>query len=248
MQMPAFATCIQNAAQSGGQVPCQARAHRIAGGCGDRLRRFPYAVFYTQPGRGISVHAAMHRRRNSRALDDRLKSLELRALPLPMQGAEQRKEPTRRRLVHADLPLQPLDHKPAAFIVQTAPGHVDRLDLARRRGLDRLEIALADQEVVLDDLPEGVEREKKGRVRRVRVTCRYREGKAMLHDREAELVGAGRSGDELECVLLQKVVNRDLALVLDFERIAPDRILVEVNLDQPRRRKGVRFVKHGGCF
>ena len=38
-----------------------------------------------------------------------------------------------------------------ALVVQAAPAHVDRLDAVGRRGADRRVIAVADQEVVLDD-------------------------------------------------------------------------------------------------
>ncbi len=36
------------------------------------VRRFPYAVFYTQSDDSIHIHAVMHHRRDFRTLDDRL--------------------------------------------------------------------------------------------------------------------------------------------------------------------------------
>ncbi len=167
-----------------------------------------------------------------------------KVLPLPMKGAEQRKQAPGGRFVHADLPVEPLHDKGAAFGVQGAPRHVDGLDLGWRRGLYGLEIALADQEIIFDDFPEGVERKKKGCARIICVPRRDREGEAVLNDRDCEMVRAGRSGHKLERVLFEKIVNRNLALVVDFRRVAPNRPLVEVDLDQPRGRKDLRFVKH----
>ena len=67
--------------------------------------------------------------------------------------------------IQADLPVEPLHHKFAAFVVHRAPRHVERLDLGRRRGLYRLEIAFADHEVIFNDSPERVERQKKRHIR-----------------------------------------------------------------------------------
>src|SRR5262249_53500186 len=79
--------------------------------------------------------------------------------PPPMQRADEREKAARRLEIGGDLPLEPLDQKPAAFVVQTAPAHVQRLDARGRRRLDRLVIALADQEIILDQLAERRERQ-----------------------------------------------------------------------------------------
>ena len=47
----------------------------------------------------------------------------------------------------------------AALVVQAAPAHVDGLDLGGGLGLDRLVIALADQEIVLHDAAERRQRQ-----------------------------------------------------------------------------------------
>ena len=191
--MPISARCIQNAAQSGGQGPCRAHVHRIAGGCGGSLRRFPCAVFCTQPDDSISVHAVMHRRRNLRALDDRLKTLELRAHPLQCRAQI---SVNSRRDVGTSMPdsSPPAFRSPACFLRRGGPApHVERLDPARRRRFDRLEIFLANQEIVLHHPAEGVERKQKGRTGAFASPRRYRENKALLRNRDAEAC-KGRAG------------------------------------------------------
>ena len=53
-----------------------------------------------------------------------------------------------------DPPVERLAQEVGALVVQAAPGHVDGLDPRRRGALDRLEIAVADHEIVLDHPPE----------------------------------------------------------------------------------------------
>ncbi len=76
-----------------------------------------------------------------------------------MQHADQREEPARRIEVERDLVGEPLAQQLRAFVVETAPPHVDGFDLHRAGALDRRKIALADQEVVLDDAAERRQRQ-----------------------------------------------------------------------------------------
>ena len=57
--------------------------------------------------------------------------------------------------VEADLTRQEFAQTFRPLVVQTAPSHVEGLDLGRAGGSDRLIVALADGEVVLDEPPEG---------------------------------------------------------------------------------------------
>src|SRR5262245_9649298 len=71
-----------------------------------------------------------------------------------MQYAEQRKQPPRRVEVGLDLAVEPLFEGLAPFVVKAAARHVDSLDLTRRRVADRVVVALADHEIILDDPAE----------------------------------------------------------------------------------------------
>ena len=70
------------------------------------------------------------------------------ALPLPVQGADQREKSPRRIEVERELAAEALLQGAAALVVQAAAPHVDRLDARGRRGADGLVVALADEEVV----------------------------------------------------------------------------------------------------
>src|SRR5262245_66024992 len=72
-------------------------------------------------------------------------------LALPMQHANQRKQPARRIDIDRNLTLEPLYQDARAVVVDRAAAHIDRLDLVGRRGADRLIITVADHVVVLDD-------------------------------------------------------------------------------------------------
>ncbi len=89
------------------------------------------------------------------------------------------------------LPVEPLEQDARALVVDAAPAHVDRLDLRRRQPLHRVEVALADLEVVLDHLVEGGEREVE-LADRLAGLGRELEDQPSLADREVQPVGAGR--------------------------------------------------------
>ena len=125
-----------------------------------------------------------------------------------------------------DLALEPLLQKPAAVIVEAAPAHVDCLDAARRRRLDRFEIAAADQEIVLHDLAERRQREAEHGALHLTVIGDV-EHQPVVLDREVQVIGPGAALDHLEGVLLQKVEDRDLALMVDIGRQRAQAVLVD---------------------
>src|SRR5437867_68400 len=75
-------------------------------------------------------------------------------LPLPVQDADQRKQAARGFEVDPHLALQPLLQRARAFVMDTAPAHVDRLDLVGRSRADRLVVAVADHEIILHNPTE----------------------------------------------------------------------------------------------
>jgi hypothetical protein len=84
--------------------------------------------------------------------------------PIPsafqMQDADEREKPARGFEIGFDLAGQPFDQEFSAFIVNRTPPHIQGLDLRRRRGADGLVVAIAYQEVILDDAAERRQRQK----------------------------------------------------------------------------------------
>jgi hypothetical protein len=138
-------------------------------------------------------------------------------------------------VVDLDLFLEALHQQLGAFVVQAAPAHVDRLDLARRRGADRLVVAVADQEIVLHDAAQRREREQMRHQRRA-VLAPDVEHQPVLADRKMQHVGPAVVIDRRERIVLDQVVDRDRALVLDVRAGAPDGAFVQRDLDEPLRR------------
>ena len=93
---------------------------------------------------------------------------------------------------------------------------------ARRRGADRRVVAFADREIVLHDPPERRERQEMRHDRRaVRVAgCRARGGCRRC---EMQRIGPAVVADRREGVLLDQIVDRDRALVLQVGAAAADR-------------------------
>src|ERR1700753_145186 len=80
------------------------------------------------------------------------------ALAFQLEHADQGEEPPRGVEIDLNLALEPLPEQRRSLVVQTAPRHVQRLDVRRRRVADGLEVAVADQEIVLD---HGAERRQR---------------------------------------------------------------------------------------
>src|SRR6056297_1464869 len=66
-----------------------------------------------------------------------------------MQHADQREQASRGIVVDLRLAFQPLGQDARTFVVNPAPGHVDRFDLAGRHVLHGVEVAFADGPVIL---------------------------------------------------------------------------------------------------
>src|SRR6056297_368346 len=139
-----------------------------------------------------------------------------------MQDADEGEETPRGVDVDLGLALQPLLHDARAFVVDSAAGHVDRLDLGGRQLLHGVEIALADLEVVLHDLPERAEGQMEFSGRIVGLGPDV-EDEAAVADRESQPVGSVRrlsavAGGKNEGVVFEKVEDRDLSLLRDLGR------------------------------
>src|ERR1700733_7804532 len=78
---------------------------------------------------------------------------------LQMQHAKQREQPPRGIEIDVDLALEARLEQRRAFVVKPSPAHIERFDLRGRRVADRLEIAFADDEVILNYAPQGRERQ-----------------------------------------------------------------------------------------
>src|SRR5215468_2523594 len=87
-------------------------------------------------------------------------SMPCTSLPLPVQHADEREQAAGGVEVDPHLLAQPVHENARALVVQPAPAHVDRLDLARRGGAKRLVIAVADHEIILHDAPQRRQREE----------------------------------------------------------------------------------------
>src|SRR6266404_750821 len=150
-------------------------------------------------------------------------------LATDMQHADQREQPARRVEVEPDLVGEPLAQQLRALVVETAPPHVYGFDLHRAGALDRREIALANQEVVLDDAAEWRQRQDDPLAGDV-VGAADIEDQPVVLDAESEMERPIIAGDRREAVLLQQVEDGDRALVLDIGIAAHHRLLVERDL------------------
>src|SRR6202040_1787105 len=165
------------------------------------------------------------------------------ASSLPMKHGDQGEQPPRGIEIEGDLVLEPLHQQLGAFVVKAAPAHVDRLDLARRRGADRLVIALANQEIVFDEATERRQRQMMGHHRPVVLGADI-EDEPVAEDLKLEAVGSAVMPFRGERVFLHQIVDRDGALVFDVAVAGADTVLVEQDLDEAlaafRRRRGHR--------
>src|SRR6185312_5080012 len=146
-----------------------------------------------------------------------------------MQDAEQREEPARGAEVDHHALGQPLAQQLRAFVVQAATAHVDRLDARRAGRANRLEIALADQEIVFDDAAEWRQRHEQPLDRRL-IGRADVEDEAILLDAELHMERAVGRRHRLKAVLLEQVEDCDGALMLDIGVAADDAALVEGDL------------------
>src|SRR5712671_1582455 len=146
-----------------------------------------------------------------------------------MQYAEKREESARSAEIDRHALGQPLAQQLRALVVQRAPAHVDRLDARRARRADRLKVALAHQEIVLDDAAEGRERQEQPLDRRL-VGRADIEDQPVLLGAEMQMERPFCGRDRREAVLLEQIEDGDRALVLDVGIAAHDAALVEGDL------------------
>src|SRR5439155_11732717 len=126
-------------------------------------------------------------------------------------------EPRRRIEIDLDLALEPLAQQRRTLVVNAAPPHIERFDLMGRRIADRLEIAFADQKIILDDATERRQRKHDATVR-FAVVEPYVEDEAVLFDAEHQTVRTAARPARSETVVLEQIVDGDLALLLDLAR------------------------------
>src|SRR5665647_829751 len=193
------------------------RPHANSTACGMRTRG------------GVSTWLSLFRLGHD-LLEKPLRTFSGHALPFPVQHADQREQPARGLEIDPHLALQALLQRARAFVMDAAAAHVDGLDLVRRRGADRLIVAVADHEIVLHDSTERRQRQQM-----------HHDGRAVLAaDIEHQPVAgdADMQGERplarafrREQVLFDQVIDRDRALVLDVRPGTPDRFLIERHRD-----------------
>src|SRR5580704_17851561 len=91
--------------------------------------------------------------------------------------------------------------------MQRTPADIDRLDLAQALVADRLVIALADQEVVLDDAAERGERQDDRLARPVRRRA-DRHHQPVFLDRQMQVERPGAAGQRRELVAFESIGDR----------------------------------------
>src|SRR3984893_5026701 len=114
--------------------------------------------------------------------------------------------------------------------MDAAPALVDRLDPVRRRGTDRLIVAVADHEIVFHDAPKRRQRQQVRHHGRA-VLAADIESEAIAGDTEMQREGTPVGALRREQVLLDQVVDRDRALMLDVGTGTADRFLIERDCD-----------------
>ena len=97
--------------------------------------------------------------------------------------------------------------------MQAAARHVDGLDLRRRTKLDRLVVAVADLEVVLDDAPERRERKPEGHQWPLRLVAHVNH-KPPLMGGQHQMIGPRHAVAQCKAVVLDEVVDGGVAFVL----------------------------------
>src|SRR5437870_2428135 len=145
---------------------------------------------------------------------------------LQMQDAEEREEPARRVEIDLDLAFQALFQKRRAFVVQPATPHIQRFYLVGRRIADRLEVAVADEEIVFDHAAERRQGKHDATMRRAALQADV-EDETVLFQRQGKPVRAAFRIPRHKTVAFEQIVNRDLAFLLDLARAAHERALVQ---------------------
>ena len=114
--------------------------------------------------------------------------------------------------------------------MNAAAAHIDSFDLVGRGGADRLIVAVADHEVVLHDAAERRQRQKMHHAGRAVLPLDV-EHQAIAGDADMQGIRTAEVALRHEQVLLDQIVDRDRALMLDVRPRPPDRFLIERHRD-----------------
>jgi len=197
---------------------------------------------------GVAVPAAQRGRiaDNLRFALDKLTDPSVAKLPrqvdrrgrlLDVEHAEQGEQAPRGVEIHLDLAGEAFLQQFGAVIVEAAAGHVDRLDAAGAVAAHRLEVGIADREIVADRPAEAGEPDP-DRVERIALGIGH-------HDREPPFLDPQRDperpflADHVEMVLLEQVEDRDPPLLLDIGVALQDGAFIQLDIDDPGIGHGV---------
>jgi hypothetical protein len=109
---------------------------------------------------------------------------------------------------------------------QGATPHVQGLDLLGRGAADRLIVALADHEIVLDEGPERAERQH---VASLIARTFDIQNKPVLGQAHLQVIGSAVRPLRCETIGLQEIEDRDLALLLLVARSRGERSVVDLD-------------------
>ena len=153
-----------------------------------------------------------------------------------MQHADQREQAAGGIEINVDLALQPFLQQFGGFVVDRAPGHIDRFDLLRRGRSDRLIIAVAYREIILDRPPEPAKREDVRLKRRV-VGARNCDRQPPFLNTQRNSIGPGIAigmiAQRLEIIAFDQIENGNAAFLLNVGAAPQNRMLVERDVDDP---------------
>src|SRR5215475_3165577 len=137
------------------------------------------------------------------------------ALALPVQHADQGEQATRGIEIDHHLSLESFHQNTRTVIVNGAPAHIDGFDLVGSRSPNRLIVTVADHVVVLDDAAQRRQREQMRHHGRVVFEPNV-ENQTIAIYAQVKRVRTIVVSDWCKRVLLEKIVDRDLTLVLDI--------------------------------
>src|SRR5712691_6351189 len=110
-----------------------------------------------------------------------------------VEDANQSKQAARGGVIDRHLAGEPFDQQRRSLVMQRAPPDIDRLDPGEAMTADRLVMALADQEIVLDDAAERRERQH-DRLARPALQGSDLNPQPVFLDREIEMKWPGAPG------------------------------------------------------
>lgn len=132
-----------------------------------------------------------------------------------MKNAHEGKQPARRVGVDFHPVGKPRAQQLRSLVVQCTSPHVNCLNPAGARVLDRLEIAVAHQEVILDDISKNSQRKHEPRQEPI-VFIANPERQSFAVDANMQNVGSGKLAQRGEVIVLDQVEKRGFAFVFDL--------------------------------